>query len=85
MTKGFARTLIGRGIRINCINPSPCDAPMHAPLTPEQRTMVASRIPLGRFGLPGEIANAVLFLLSDAARFVYGESFNVDGGGALME
>jgi 3-oxoacyl-[acyl-carrier protein] reductase len=84
MTKGFARHLAGTGVRINCVNPGPCDTPMHAPLTPEQRAMIAGRIPLGRFGQPEEIARAVLFLLSDAASFIHGESLNVDGG-VLME
>jgi 3-oxoacyl-[acyl-carrier protein] reductase len=84
MTKGFARHLAGTGVRINCVNPGPCDTPMHAPLTPEQRAMIAGRIPLGRFAQPEEIATAVLFLLSDAASFIHGESLNVDGG-VLME
>jgi 3-oxoacyl-[acyl-carrier protein] reductase len=84
MTKGFARLLAGTGVRINCVNPGPCDTPMHAPLTPAQRAMITGRIPLGRFGQPEEIAGAVLFLLSDAASFIHGESLNVDGG-VLME
>ena len=42
--------------------------------------MLAGRIPLGRFGKLGAIANAALYLLSDAASVVYGESFTVDGG-----
>ena len=84
MTKGFAPAVAGTAIRVNCVNPGPCDTPMHAPLTPEQRAMVAGRVPMGRFGKPEEIENAVLFLLSDAASFVHGESFNVDGG-VLME
>src|SRR5262249_42133903 len=84
MTKGFARAVAGTGIRVNCVNPGPCDTPMHAPLTPEQRAMVAGRVPIGRFGKPAEIANAALFLRADAASCVHGESFNVDGG-VLME
>ena len=46
--------------------------------------MLTGRTPLSRFGPPGEIASAVFLVLSDAASFVYGESFNVDGG-VLME
>lgn len=83
-TRTVARELAGGSIRINSICPGPTDTPMHAPLSPEMRTQVARGIPLGRFARPEEIAAAIVFLVSDAASFVYGETLSVDGG-VLMD
>lgn len=83
-TRSVARELAGGSIRINCICPGPTDTPMHAPLSPELREQVARGIPLGRFGRPEEIAAAVIFLVSDAASYIYGETLSVDGG-VLMD
>lgn len=84
MVKSIAREMAGTGIRINSICPGPADTSMHHQLNEELRESVAAAIPLGRFAKPEEIANAVLFLCSDKASYVYGESLNVDGG-ILME
>jgi 3-oxoacyl-[acyl-carrier protein] reductase len=84
LVKSVARELGGSGIAINSICPGPTNTPMHAGLTEEARQKAAATLPLSRFAEPQEIANAVLFLASDAASYVYGESFNVDGG-VLME
>ena len=83
-TRSVARELAGGTIRINCICPGPTDTPMHAPLSPELREQVARSIPLGRFARPEEIAAAVVFLVSDMASFIYGETLSVDGG-VLMD
>ncbi len=83
-TRSVARELAGGPIRINCICPGPTDTPMHTSLSPELRAQVARGIPLGRFARPEEIASAVVFLVSDAASYVYGESLSVDGG-VLMD
>ena len=83
-TRSVARELAGGAIRINSICPGPTDTAMHAPLSPEMRDQVARSIPLGRFGHPDEIAAAVLFLVSDAASYIYGETLSVDGG-VLMD
>jgi 3-oxoacyl-[acyl-carrier protein] reductase len=82
--KSIAREIAGSGVFINSVCPGPTDTPMHAAMTAEARKNAAATLPVGRFAQPQEIANAVLFLASDAASFVYGESFNVDGG-VLME
>lgn len=84
LVKSVAREIGGSGVAINSICPGPTDTPMHAALTAEMKQKAAATLPLERFAQPEEIANAVLFLASDAASFVYGESFNVDGG-VLME
>lgn len=83
-TRSVARELAGGSVRINCICPGPTDTPMHAPLSPELREQVARNIPLGRFARPEEIAAAIVFLVSDAASYIYGETLNVDGG-VLMD
>ncbi len=83
-TRSVARELAGGSIRINCICPGPTDTPVHAPLSPEFREQLARTIPMGRFARPEEIAAAVVFLVSDAASYIYGETLNVDGG-VLMD
>ena len=83
-TRSVARELAGEPIRINSICPGPTETPLHAQLSPELRDQAESGIPLGRFAQPEEIAQGILFLVSDAASFIYGETLSVDGG-VLMD
>ncbi len=82
LTRSVARELASfRGaFRINCVCPGPMDTSMHVGITPEVQTMVENSVPIGRFGTTAEVAAGVLFLLSDEASYVYGESLSVDGG-----
>lgn len=81
ITKGLARELGPRGVRVNAISPGIIETDMvrHL-LTPEVRERFMPRFPLGRFGNEADIANVALFLVSDAASFVTGETIAVDGG-----
>ena len=67
-------------IYLNCICPGPTDTPMHKNMTLEERQKIIKEIPKGRYARPEEIANAVLFLVSELSTFVYAETLNVDGG-----
>jgi 3-oxoacyl-[acyl-carrier protein] reductase len=85
MTKGLARELIGRGVRVNAVNPGVILTPFHERFsTPERIKAMVTTIPQGRAGQAEEIAGAIVFLASDAASHVVGESIEINGG-MLME
>ena len=81
LTKSIAVHFARDGIRCNSVHPGPIDTDMgHAAVPAENREQRLARVPLGRFGTPREIANAILFLASDEASFMTGSELIVDGG-----
>ncbi|MGE0446375.1 MAG: SDR family NAD(P)-dependent oxidoreductase [Vicinamibacterales bacterium] len=80
LTRGLARELGPRGIRVNSVAPGFVDTDMTHGLDDAQRAGIVRRTPLGRLGTVDDVVGPVLFLLSDAARFVTGQVLTVDGG-----
>lgn len=80
MTKSLARELGSRNVTVNCVAPGLIDTDMTKVLDDKQREALASNIPLGRLGLPEEVAAAVGFLASPAAGYVTGTTIHVNGG-----
>lgn len=82
-TTGFAREVADQGIRVNSVRPGVTASTMTAHLQsdPELRKRVEASIPLGRIGQPEEVAELILWLLSDKASLVTGAHVNVGGGG----
>ena len=68
------------GIRVNCVAPGFIDTDMTRALNEAQRAGLQAQIPLGRLGLPEDIAETVGFLVSDGAQYVTGETIHVNGG-----
>ena len=81
LTRSLAQEYGPRNIRVNCVVPGLIDTMMTQTLSPEIREDFVSRIPLGRFGTPEEVASCVLFLASEAAGYVSGACLHVNGGG----
>lgn len=81
---GFARSLAAevgsRNITVNTVAPGFIDTDMTKVLPDEQKDLLLGKIPLGRLGAPEEIASVVVFLASDAAAYVTGETIHVNGG-----
>jgi acetoacetyl-CoA reductase len=79
-TKALAREAAGRGITVNAIAPGYIETDMIKAVKPEVLQTIVSGIPVGRLGLPGEIARAVLYLAADEAGFITGETLSINGG-----
>jgi len=81
MTRGLGRELGPQGIRVNAVAPAVLDTGMvHDLLTDERRERIVGRIPLGRLATAEDVARVAVFLASDDAAFITGETIAVDGG-----
>ena len=76
----LAREVGSRGITVNCIAPGFIDTDMTKVLKDEQKTALLANIPLGRLGQTDDIANACVFLASDAGAYLTGTTLHVNGG-----
>ncbi len=85
MTKGFAKELGPYGVRVNAVAPGVIDTPYHARFsTPEAMRGYVGGIPLARVGTPEEVADLIAFLASDAARYLCGETIEINGGMLML-
>ncbi|HQT47023.1 MAG: 3-oxoacyl-[acyl-carrier-protein] reductase [Acidocella sp. 20-63-7] len=84
LTKALAQEVASRGITVNLIAPGFIATPMTDALTDSQRADLAGKIPLGRLGLPADIAAAVVYLAADEAGWVTGASLHINGGMAMV-
>ena len=80
MTMSAAKELGRRGITVNAIAPGFIDTDMTAVMTDDQKAKAAEAISLGRTGKPEDVAKTALFLASDGASYITGQTICVDGG-----
>ena len=80
LTKSLGKELAGTGIRVNCVTPAAVKTAIFDQMTPEHIQFMLSKIPMGRFGLPEEIAAMVTWLCTEDCSFSTGAVFDLSGG-----
>lgn len=84
MSKALAAEVASRNVTVNCVAPGFIATNMTDALNDEQKNKINEKIPAGRMGTPDDIAAAVLFLASDEAAYVTGQTIHVNGGMAMV-
>jgi 3-oxoacyl-[acyl-carrier protein] reductase len=84
MTKSLAAEVASRNITVNCVAPGFIATPMTDVLNETQKTGLLARIPAGHMGTPGDVAAAVVYLASEEAGYVTGQTVHVNGGMAMI-
>lgn len=84
MSKSLAQEVASRGITVNCIAPGFIATPMTEALTEDQQSGILSAIPAGKMGTPDDIASSVVYLSSDEAAYVTGQTLHINGGMAMI-
>jgi 3-oxoacyl-[acyl-carrier protein] reductase len=84
LTKALAQEVASRGITVNLVAPGFIATPMTDALTDAQRAGLADKIPLGRLGLPADVAAAVVYLASEEAAWMTGATLHINGGMAML-
>jgi 3-oxoacyl-[acyl-carrier protein] reductase len=81
MTKGMAKELAPKGIRVNAVSPGTVDNHFHEQFSTRQiLDSVVAQTPVGKLGDNEEVADTILFLCSNAARYIYGQTIEINGG-----
>jgi 3-oxoacyl-[acyl-carrier protein] reductase len=84
MSKALAQEVASRGVTVNCIAPGFIETAMTEALSEKQRELLLSRVPAGRLGKPGDVAALAVYLASDEAAYVTGQTFHVNGGMVMV-
>jgi len=83
-SKSLAQEVASRGVTVNCVAPGFIASPMTDVLTDAQKQGILSRIPAGDLGTGEDIANSVVYLASEEARYITGQTLHVNGGMAMI-
>ena len=80
LTKAVAREVASRNVTVNALAPGYITTSMVEEIPEDKQAQILANIPMGRFGTPDDVAEAVIFLCSDGASYITGKGLTIDGG-----